>query len=211
MNKQTISSLGIDISKNFLDIYCLTNNYSARYENTPEGLEGLWLWLQSNPVEFIVFEPSGGYEKSLRVFLTNHQIGFSMINATLARHFAKAKGLLAKTDKIDAMALAEYGLTLQPQLFTENSPQIQELQEWLAARRKILEAKQFEQQRLEHKPSKEIEMMIHQTLEHFKVQQKIVDEKIQFIVKQALSFVQKKKSSYTRKRHWRVNCSYSYC
>src|SRR5579872_4589567 len=168
MKKQKIASLGIDISKKYLDVYCLPNGYSARYENTQEGLEALRIWIQSNPIDFIVFEPSGGYENFLRAFLNHHKIAFSMINAVQIRHFAKAKGLLAKTDKIDAMVLAEYGLKLQPKIYTDVSHEIQELQEWLMARRKIIEATRLESQRLEHNPPKKIEEMIYQTLEHFK-------------------------------------------
>lgn len=191
MKKQKIASLGIDISKKHLDIYYLPNEYSARYENTQEGLESLWNWLQSNPVNFIVFEPSGGYEKLLRALLSDHHIPFSMINAVQIRHFAKAKGLLAKTDKIDAMVLAEYGSKLQPKPFTDVSQETQELQEWLMARRKIVETLRLEYQRLEHNPPQEIEVMIYQTIEHFKAQQKSVDEKIQTIVKQSPSFLPK--------------------
>jgi transposase len=114
-----------------------------------------------------------------------------MVNAAQIRHFAKAKGLLAKTDKIDSMVLAEYGLRLQPKCFSEVSYEIQELQEWLMARRKIIEAIKLEYQRLEHKPPQEIEEMVYQTIKHFKAQQKVVDKRIQMLVKQSPSFLHK--------------------
>jgi transposase len=76
-----------------------------------------------------VFEPSGGYEKLLRKCLQAHSINFAMINAGQIRHFAKAKGLLAKTDKIDAMVLADYGIKIQPKSFLEVNQETQELQD----------------------------------------------------------------------------------
>lgn len=191
MKKQNISSLGIDISKKHLDIYLLPSGFFARYNNTFEGLEKLLDRLLEISPDFIVFEPSGGYEILLRTFLSDHHISFSLINAAQIRHFAKAKGLLAKTDKIDAMVLAEYGCTLQPKPFTNASHETQELQEWLMARRKVIQALRLEYQRLEHKPSKEIEQMVYQTIGHFKAQQKSIDEKIQTIVKKSPSFSSK--------------------
>ncbi len=71
------------------------------------------------------------------------------------------------------MVLAEYGFRLHPKTFTDVSGKTQELQEWLGARRKIIEALRLEYQRLEHNPCQKIKDMIDQTIEHFKVQQKL--------------------------------------
>lgn len=191
MKKHQIASLGIDISKKYLDVYCLPLNFSARYENSLQGFKVLLSWIQEHPVQFIIFEPSGGYEKPLRVFLTAHTISFSMINAGQVRHFAKAKGLLAKTDKIDAVVLAKYGLKFQPKNFIDTSPEAQELQEWVLARRKITEALYLEYQRLEHKPIPEIEILGHQTINHFKTQQNFVDEKIRTLIQHSPVFLSK--------------------
>lgn len=188
MNQQKISSLGIDVSKKHLDVYCIPDSYSSRYDNTKEGLESLMEWIKGHHVNFIIFEPSGGYEKLLRFFLKEHKIAFSMVNAAQIRNFAKAKGLLAKTDKIDAMILADYGLKFQPKNSFEACEETQELQEWLDARKKIIEAVRLEQQRLEHKPCQEIQNMINQTIEHFKVQLKDINNKIQSLIKSFKTF-----------------------
>ena len=106
-----------------------------------------------------------------------------MVNAGQIRHFAKAKGLLAKTDKIDAIVLAEYGLKLHPKDFIDASQETCELREWIMARRKIIDSLRLEQQKLEHSPLQEIEELIHQTIEHFKVQQVFVEEKIRILIR----------------------------
>lgn len=193
MKKQKIASLGIDISKKHLDIYHLPSHFSARYENNAEGLEALRIWIQSKPVNFIVFEPSGGYEKALRTFLSMHKLEFSMINASQIRHFAKAKGLLAKTDKIDALVLADYGLKFQPKPFADVPQERQELREWLYTRRKIMESLRLEYQRLEHSPSCEIKELIYLTIEHFKAQKKRVEKKIQLLLRQSALFLNSQK------------------
>ena len=41
MKEQNIASLGIDVSKKYLDVYCLPTRHSSRYENTQEGLDKL--------------------------------------------------------------------------------------------------------------------------------------------------------------------------
>lgn len=203
MKKSKISSLGIDISKKYLDVYCLPRGYSARYKNSQEGFEELLTWIKSNPVNFIIFEPSGGYERELRMFLTTHKIGFSFVNAAQIRHFAKAKGLLAKTDKIDAFVLSDYALKLQPKPFTQISQERQMLREWLYARRKIMESLRLEYQRLEHSPSKEIEMLIYQTIEHFKAQKKWVEEQLQRFLQQS-KLLLNSQTFLCRKREWGV-------
>jgi transposase len=61
-----------------------------------------------HPVQ-VICEASRGYEHSLLEALEKAQIPFSLVNPRQVRDFARARGLLAKTDRIDAAVLAEYG------------------------------------------------------------------------------------------------------
>lgn len=193
MKQNTISSLGIDISKHYLDVYHLPSHHVSRYENNLQGIDSLVSWIKINSLDFLVFEPSGGYEKLLRKCLQAYSVDFAMINAGQIRHFAKAKGLLAKTDKIDAMVLADYGIKMQPKSFSEVNQGTQELKEWLSARRKTVNNLKLESQRLEHKPCTEIKDMIHQTIEHYHLQLRKIEEKIQVLVKSSPSFSSQQK------------------
>ena len=69
MKKLNNSSLGIDISKQFLDIHHLPSNLSKKYENTPQGIKLLLKWMSKNYIESVIFEPTGGYEKPLIRYL----------------------------------------------------------------------------------------------------------------------------------------------
>lgn len=60
------------------------------------------------PDVIIVFEPTGGYEQALRTFLKMHCLNFSCVHQNKVRHYAKAKGWLAKTDKIDSKLISDY-------------------------------------------------------------------------------------------------------
>lgn len=182
MKKLNESSLGIDISKHFLDIYHLPNNISKKYENTPQGVKSLLKWMAKKHIESVVFEPTGGYEKLLRITLTKANIPFSMVNAKRIRDYAKAKGLLSKTDKIDANLLAEYAIKIQPKITNIASSKIELLKEWLKCRTQIIDNIKNENQHLEHASCQEIIEMIHDTINHLKQQLGIAEAKIKDII-----------------------------
>ena len=70
----------------------------------PCAKEGAW----------VVFEASGGYDHQLRDALESAQVRFSRINPRQARDFARAMGVIGKTDRVDARMLAELGARLTP-------------------------------------------------------------------------------------------------
>src|ERR1044072_1343611 len=110
MNK----SIGIDISKNYLDVYFLQNQETKRFENNEVGLKELVSILKPKEAGIAVFEPTGGYERKLMATLRAINLPFSMVNARQIRNFARACGYLAKTDKVDSKALAEFGARMNP-------------------------------------------------------------------------------------------------
>ncbi len=192
MNKQNISSLGIDVSKGYLDIYHLPTQITNRYPNNREGIEALIQWIKTHSISYIVFEPSGGYERTLKDLLDTNHIPYSMVNAGRIRHFAKAKGLLAKTDSIDARVLADYGLTINPALSIKSSQSLLELKEWLIYRRQIIDAICLNHQHLEHNPSQGIAALIQQTIKALESQKDLINNKIQFLIKQSCALETKK-------------------
>ena len=176
------SSIGIDISKHLLDVVHLPSNTIKQYANNTQGIKALIKWIKGNTPDLIVFEPTGGYEKLLKSTLIKAKQPFSMVNAKLIRNYAKAKGLLAKSDKIDAKILAEYGIKMQPPL-TSNTPcYIEPLREWLKRRNQIVDNLRIEQQRLDHNITQDITDLISQTINHLNEQLDIIDIKIRDII-----------------------------
>jgi transposase len=97
--------VGVDVSKQTLDVQC--GEVWLQVENTSLGLKKLIKRLkhyiaQGHTLEAVVCEASGGYERPL--ILALHQAGYPvhLANARKVRNFAKCKGYLAKTDKLDA-------------------------------------------------------------------------------------------------------------
>lgn len=100
--------LGIDVSKKWLDI--ATETQAIKVDQTEEALEELLKQLNIIPEEALVtLESTGGYEKLAVEFFSKKGFKVNVAHPTKVKSFARAKGRLAKTDKIDAHILREYG------------------------------------------------------------------------------------------------------
>jgi transposase len=183
------SSVGIDISKHHLDVYHLPSGEYRRYKNTLPEVQQCIKWLKDSATQRIVFEPSGGYEKLLRQELSQQKQPFSMVNAAMVRYFARAKGVLVKTDKVDAVVLAEYGERLDPRHSSFECPDRSSLKEWLSVRRHVIEQIKIETQRLEHTANHVIIDFIHQTIRHYREQQSIAEEHIRNLISATPTFL----------------------
>ena len=113
---QTTSApwIGIDVGKATLDVATHPEGTTWQRPNDAVGWQALVATCRATPPAGIVLEASGGYETGLVVALD--AVGFTPVvaNPTAARRFAQSLGRRAKTDRIDAQMLAEYGARLQP-------------------------------------------------------------------------------------------------
>jgi transposase len=98
--------IGIDVSKAHLDIFDLARGRAERLPNDAETAHALAQRLSERPGAFAVFEATAPYDRKLRTVLAAQGIAFARVNPSQARYFARAIGRGAKTDAIDAQALA---------------------------------------------------------------------------------------------------------
>lgn len=104
--------IGIDVSKSHLDVYISQTNSAFRVPNTQKGLKLFLKKLDALPfIELIVCEATGGYERRLVETCLLAQLPIYRVHANKIRHFAKASGYLAKTDKIDAQRITLFAQT----------------------------------------------------------------------------------------------------
>lgn len=96
----------------------------------------------------VICEPSGGYERDLLEALWADSIEVCLVNAVRIRAFARAQGLLAKTDRIDAGVLREFGELLRPEALEAPSPQRQRLAALVQRREQLIHLLSMEEQRL---------------------------------------------------------------
>jgi transposase len=126
--------VGVDVCKDWLDVYLHPIGQAFRVANTPEGLKALKRRLAELPVELIVMEATGKFHR--QAHRTLHAAGFAVavVNPLRARLFAEAVGQLAKTDRLDARVLALMGQALEPSAIAPAPEAIEALQELARAR-----------------------------------------------------------------------------
>lgn len=125
--------LGIDISKNFIDIAAYPAGASVeRFPNRADAIETFVLGLRD--VSRVLVEATGGYEKTLVENLIAWNVPVSVVNPRNVRDFAKATGRLAKTDQVDAQVLAEYAA-----LFSQRLPLTTLLKELCVYRQDVVQ------------------------------------------------------------------------
>lgn len=147
--------VGIDIAKAHVDVAVLgTPALAERFANDDEGHQALIERLRPLDVQLVVMEATGGYEAPLACTLQVAGLAVAVINPRQGRDFLKAMGRLAKTDRIDAEGLAEFGRVLlsREDLASYLKPLASEEQQDLAAlvdrRRQLVTMLGMERQRL---------------------------------------------------------------
>ena len=167
---------GIDVSKLSLDLYILPDRHSLTFANTPSGIKQLINTLVDyHPVLRVIVEPTGGYERNLLRALVAARLPVSRINALYVRHFARASGLLAKTDRIDAMVLADYGQRMPTRQDVYPSESREKLSDLVARHRQLTQMLIQEKNRLE-KQDNSAHKWIKQTIAFLKEQRDEVDQ-----------------------------------
>lgn len=138
---QIVSSVGIDVSKDRLDIAVHPSGELFSVINEAAGWRSLTRRLAAIGARAIGIEASGGYERGVIVALVKAGLPVRSVNAWKLRQFAKAAGLLAKNDRLDARAIAWFVATL-PCREVRHDPALDHLAELVTARRQMVDAKQ---------------------------------------------------------------------
>lgn len=132
-------TIGIDVSKDYLDAARHPGGETLRVANTRKGQTALLRWMGDLAVVArVVFEPTGPYHRTLEERLASVSIPLIKVNPRQARRFAEATGKLAKTDRVDALMLARYGALLEPVARPVRSEIQNRLAELVAARRSLM-------------------------------------------------------------------------
>ena len=135
MTKQVV---GIDVSKEKLDVGLSGQKRVRVWHNDEVGREALSDWLVEQEVQLVVVEASGGYEAAIVSELVARGQAVAVVNPTRVRAFARAEGILAKTDKIDAGVIARFGATMKPEPQARRDQSQLELNQWVTRRRQLV-------------------------------------------------------------------------
>lgn len=125
---------GVDVSKSWLDAHVLPADERRRVANTAQGIRQLKRWLVLCKTELVAVEATGKWHRTLCRSLAASQIAAAVIDPYRVRMFAKANGVLAKTDRLDARVLAQFAQVMAPPVRTPLPESLDALKELVTAR-----------------------------------------------------------------------------
>ena len=179
----TSSYIEIDVSKDRLDVAVLGEKQAWQVDNTCKGIGELVAWMLEVQPELIVVEATGGYQRSVVDALFHAGLSVAVVNPARVRQFARACGLLAKTDKLDAFVLAVFGQRVQPKRYEGKSEAEKQLSALLVRRKQLEEMLKAEQNRL-RTISPSLRGSVERIIALLKEEKKRLEEQIQQFLKE---------------------------
>ena len=183
--------IGIDISKDTLDAYRLSDDVHIQVSNDKLGHRALMRWIGQTDTSLIVFEATGAYHRELEARFAAADLPYAKVNPRQSRQFAEVTGRLAKTDRVDAIMLARMGAMLGLQRQEPASDTIVDLREFLAARRALMNDKVAAKTRLQTTTQDLLKRQINVRLKQIEVQISQIDETMSKMVMQDETLSQK--------------------
>lgn len=142
--------VGIDIGKSMLDVCILEPDIYFQYPNTPAGIRELLKKLLRYKLTRILVEATGGYERGLVEACAEKELPIIIVQPIQVRQFAKAQGIIAKTDKLDSHLIAQFGAVIKPEVRPLNSKKVRYIRDLLSRKRQLNEMRTQELNR-QHK------------------------------------------------------------
>lgn len=140
--------VGVDVSKSTLDVGFHPDNGALSFTNDELGIAGcVERLLERHPTQIIV-EATGGFETLFAITARSAGLVVSVVNPRQVRDFARASGILAKTDRLDAGVLARFGAAIRPPVREAPDKETRELAELLSRRRQLVQIRAQEKTRL---------------------------------------------------------------
>jgi len=139
--------VGIDVSKKHLDVAVRPSGQQLRVANDAEGHLAIVEALRDLGSVLAVLEPTGGYEAAIVAALIEAKVFVAVVNARQIRDFAKSRGKLAKTDKIDAQMLACFAEANRPEPRELPDEHTRELDALVTRRRQLVDMRAMEMAR----------------------------------------------------------------
>jgi len=141
--------VGLDVAKDSVHVAVRPGGQQWRAATTAAGLRQLAERLIALAPRLIVLEATGGYEQPVVAALTVAGLPVSVVDPARVRHFARATGLLAKTDRLDAQVLARFAEQVAPAVRPLPDAAQRELALLVQRRRQLLDMLAAEEQRLD--------------------------------------------------------------
>ena len=174
--------VGIDVAKHTLDLALLPGDQRPTLDYDEQGLQQLLRTLPEPGSCLIVVEATGGYQRRVVAELVSagHQV--AVVNPRQVRDFARGMGILAKTDRLDALVIARFGQHVRPRTIAQRPEKQEELAQLVVRRRQLVDLRTAEKNRRETVVSPSVKKSIQQVLD-------LLNKQIDRIDKQLLALV----------------------
>ena len=131
--------IGIDISKDTLDMVAYPTGQIWQYKNRKGGIAKVVVKLKGLDLKLIVMEATGGLEKPVSEALYKAGLAVAIVNPRRIRDFGRSMGILAKTDKLDAKVMAYFAAKIEPAPRAIQDEASQKLENLLTRRSQIVD------------------------------------------------------------------------
>lgn len=192
MTTITKNFVGVDVSKNSLDVYIYPKNQSLKVDNTQEGIDKLLQMFATNNIVQIVCESSGGYENLL--IKASNDAGFKTwrVDPKRIKAFIVSEGVRVKTDAIDAKMIARFASQKEADYEQSKRSDIDEKLKALVQRKAILtEMAATEKRRLKGPAGQYYKDSIERIIELIEKEIESFDDSIQELIQQDKNFSKK--------------------
>lgn len=156
--------VGIDVSKDWLDVHALPSGEGRRFAYDASGLDELLSWLKSLDPDGVGMEATGGLEVACAAALSAANVPLFVVNPAQVRSFAAALGKRAKTDQLDAAVIAAFVEATKPEIRPLRDAETRALAELVTRRRQIVQMMTAEENRLRMAQGKPAQKSIRRIL-----------------------------------------------
>ena len=171
--------VGIDVSKDYLDVAFSGEARVLRFENCPRGFSRLSRRLHGLHPRRIILEATSRYHEPIAKYL-HEKGGFpvSVTNPLRVRHFARSTGALAKTDALDARVLVRFGEAMELPLWHPKEDSVEELSYLTGRRRQLIDMLLMEKNRLKGCPRPSAQKSIARVIRLLEKELELMEEQI---------------------------------
>jgi transposase len=179
-NTNTVA--GIDVAKDSLDLFILPTRRSLSVRNDADGIAAIVRAIRDDAASLAVLESTGSYQQPVVDALHKAEIPVAILNPRCVRDFAKASSRYAKTDRIDAEVLAEFGRRMDTRKDVPKSEQQQDLEDAMTRRGQLVKMLTAETNRRSSARSASARRSIDDVLKFLERQIEQLDKRIAEII-----------------------------
>lgn len=182
MTSETLTPLGIDISKATFHVAVLSSGNKAKshsFSNDKSGFQQLQDWLQQQQVERVHggLEATSIYGHPLAIYLYQQGHRVSIVNPLQVKGYAQSQLTRTKTDRADAKLIAQFCRDLRPAAWHPSEAEVQELQAYTRRLDALEQMLTQEKNRLTITPS-ELKADIEDHIQYLEQQVKAVKKRL---------------------------------